>query len=84
MAKRLSVILASGLIVGESLFSVALAGAIAAAKTGLLSVADSDYPLGLVGAGFEPFAVPLAVVSFLAGAAGLLGWIRGLARKAAA
>jgi putative OPT family oligopeptide transporter len=82
MAKRLGVILASGLIVGESLFSVALAAAIAGAKTGLLHVADSDFPMGLVGEGFEPIAMPLAAVSFLAGGAGLFVWIRGLARKA--
>jgi putative OPT family oligopeptide transporter len=82
MAKRLGVILASGLIVGESLFSVALAGAIAAAKTGLLKVADTDFPIGLVGDSFEPIAMPLAAVAFVAGTFGLYRWVRGLALKA--
>jgi OPT oligopeptide transporter protein len=77
-ARRLGVILASGLIVGESLFSVALAGAIAAAKTGLLTVADSDFPLGLVGEGFGPAAVPLGLVAFVGGVGGLYRWIRRL------
>ncbi len=82
MAKRLGVILASGLIVGESLFSVAIAGAIALAKTGAIKVTDSDYPIGLVGDGFDAYAMPLAVVMFLAGGFGLYGWVRSLARKA--
>jgi putative OPT family oligopeptide transporter len=81
VARRLATILASGLIVGESLFSVGLAGAIAAAKTGLLTVADSDYPLALVGDAFQPWAVPLGMLAFVGGAAGLYGWIRGLARR---
>jgi len=81
MAKRLGVILASGLIVGESLFSVALAGAIAAAKTGMIKVSDTDFPMGLVGDSFEPIAMPLAFVCFVAGTFGLYNWIRGLAQK---
>ena len=82
MAKRLGIILASGLIVGESLFSVAIAGAIALAKTGAIKVTDSDYPIGLVGDSFGNLAMPLAAVMFLAGTFGLYGWIRSLARKA--
>ena len=82
MAKRLGIILASGLIVGESLFSVAIAGAIALAKTGAIKVTDSDYPIGLVGDSFGNLAVPLAAVMFLAGSFGLYGWVRSLARKA--
>jgi hypothetical protein len=82
MAKRLGIILASGLIVGESLFSVAIAGAIAMAKTGAIKVTDSDYPIGLVGDSFGNLAVPLAAVMFLAGSFGLYGWVRSLSRKA--
>ena len=81
MAKRLGVILASGLIVGESLFSVALAGAIAAAKTGMIKVSDTDFPIGLVSDSFGPIAMPLAFVSFLAGTYGLYRWTRSLARE---
>jgi putative OPT family oligopeptide transporter len=82
MAKRMGVILASGLIVGESLFSVALAAAIALAKTGAIKVADSDFPIGLVGDDFAPIAMPLAVLCFISGTVGLYGWIKGLSDKA--
>ena len=81
MAKRLGVIMASGLIVGESLFSVALAAAISASKTGLIKVADSDFPLGLVGDAFEPYANILAFVFFIIGGVGLYRWAAGLVRK---
>ena len=81
MAKRLGVIMASGLIVGESLFSVALAAAISASKTGLIKVADSDFPLGLVGDAFEPYANILAFVFFIIGGVGLYRWVAGLVRK---
>ena len=81
MAKRLGVIMASGLIVGESLFSVALAAAISASKTGLIKVADTDFPLGLVGDAFEPYANILAFVFFIIGGVGLYRWVAGLVRK---
>ncbi len=76
--KRLGVIMASGLIVGESLFSVALAAAISAAKTGLIKVHDTDFPLGLVGDSFDGIAWPLAGLCFIAGTVGLYQWTRGL------
>ena len=62
LVRRLGVILASGLIVGESLVNVVLAGATAAAKTGFLAVRDSDWPLALVGSDFALWGMALAVV----------------------
>ncbi len=61
LIRRLGVILASGLIVGESLVNVVLAGLTAAAKTGFLTVPDSDWPLALVGDRFAPWSAALAV-----------------------
>lgn len=52
-AKRMGVLLASGLIVGESLFSVALAG--------LIVVTSKGEPLGLV-SGFEKPAMAVGVL----------------------
>ncbi len=47
-AKRMGVLAATGLIVGESLFGVAYAGIVAAS--------GSDAPLAIAGEGFEPIA----------------------------
>jgi len=62
LVRRIGVILASGLIVGESLINVVIAGLTAAAKTGFLTVHDSDWPLGLVGDGFATWGVALSVL----------------------
>ena len=48
-AKRMGVLAATGLIVGESLFGVAFAGIVAGS--------GSDAPLAVVGESFEPFAM---------------------------
>ena len=56
--KRLGVLMATGLIVGESLFGVVFAGIVAAS--------GSDAPLAVVGEGFENWAVALGVVLFVA------------------
>jgi putative OPT family oligopeptide transporter len=61
-AKRMGVLLASGLIVGESLFSVALAGLIVATGKG--------EPLGLV----SDFEKPGIVIGILV-AAGMMTWL---------
>src|SRR5690349_2334607 len=58
LKKRLGVLMATGLIVGESLFGVVFAGIVAA--TG------SDSPLAVVGEGFENWAVVLGAVVFVA------------------
>ena len=79
-AKRIGVIMASGLIVGESLFSVAIAGAIALAKAGAFKVADTDFPIGLVGDDFA-LAMPLAAAAFVAGIVGLYMWAGRLIKR---
>jgi putative OPT family oligopeptide transporter len=68
MARRLGVLLASGLIVGESLFNVALAG--------LIVISRKGEPLAVVGDGFAPAGAILGGVAFLGVAIGLYGWTR--------
>jgi len=53
-AERMGVLMATGFIVGESLFGVAFAGIVAAT--------DSDAPMALVAE--NPWAVPLSVIAF--------------------
>ncbi|MDX3899633.1 MAG: oligopeptide transporter, OPT family [Sphingobium sp.] len=60
-AERMGVLMATGFIVGESLFGVAFAGIVAAT--------DSDAPLAIMAE--NPWGVPLAVIVF-AGAIALL------------
>ncbi len=74
LIRRLGVILASGLIVGESLVNVVLAGVTAAAKTGVFTVRDSDWPLAVVGNGFSPWSVALAIVVIFGSIAWLYRW----------
>jgi len=70
-AERLGVLVASGMIVGESLFGVLLAG--------LIVALSKDAPLAVVPADFA-WANPIAVVIFATLVAGLYGWM--LARNA--
>jgi putative OPT family oligopeptide transporter len=72
-AERLGTLVASGMIVGESLFGVILSG--------LIVATSKDAPLALVPADFA-WANPIAVVLFVVLMAGLYGWM--LRRKAAA
>ena len=75
MAKRLGVLLASGLIVGESLFGVLLSGIIVASKNGT--------PLSLVP---DSFLVPSEIIgglAFITLVAFLYRWVAGVAQKAA-
>jgi putative OPT family oligopeptide transporter len=71
-AQRMGVLLATGLIVGESLFGVIFAGIVAA--TG------KDTPLGVV----KDFAwaTPLGIVVFIVAVLGLYGWTRRQAAEA--
>ena len=62
-AKRMGVLVATGLIVGESLFGVAFAGVVA--------VAGTDTPLAVVGDSFEKPGIIIGLVLF-AGATALL------------
>jgi hypothetical protein len=56
-AKRLGVLMATGLIVGESLFGAVFAGIVAAS--------GSDAPLAVVGEGFANWALVLGVAVFV-------------------
>jgi putative OPT family oligopeptide transporter len=58
IAKRLGVLLASGLIVGESLFGVLLAG--------LIVASNKATPLAVVGDNFESAALALGGIGFMA------------------
>lgn len=70
-AKRMGTLLATGLIVGESLFGVLFAGIVAA--TG------QEEPLGIFGDGFATIAQWIGVIVFLGIVLGLYRWIRGVA-----
>jgi len=65
-AERMGVLMATGFIVGESLFGVAFAGIVAGT--------DSDAPLALVGE--SHWAVPLSILLFAAVIAGLYARLR--------
>jgi putative OPT family oligopeptide transporter len=77
VARRLGVLVASGLIVGESLFGVLLAGIIVASK-------GNATPLALVGDSFQVFAMPLAGVAFAAAIFALYRWVERLAKPSTA
>jgi putative OPT family oligopeptide transporter len=68
LKKRLGVLMATGLIVGESLFGVVFAGVVAAS--------GSDAPLAVVGDGFAHWALALGAVLFVATVLGLYGMTR--------
>jgi uncharacterized oligopeptide transporter (OPT) family protein len=74
-AKRLGVLMASGLIVGESLFGVLLAGIIVAS--------GKESPLGLVGDSFATASQILGSLAFAAVGIALYWWIARLARRPA-
>ncbi len=65
-AQHLGVLVASGLIVGESLFGVMIAGLIVGLNT--------DAPLAIVGGGFAP-ATLIGLVTFIAGVSLLYRWM---------
>jgi putative OPT family oligopeptide transporter len=71
--KRLGVLLASGLIVGESLFGVLLAG--------LIVATHNEEPLALVGDAFTGPANIIGTIAFAAAIVGLYRWIGTLARR---
>ncbi|GAB47048.1 OPT family oligopeptide transporter [Mobilicoccus pelagius] len=73
-AKRLGVLLATGLIVGESLFGVFFAGLVAA--TG------DEAPLAVMGDGFTGIADVAGIVVFAGILLGLYSWVRRLAAAA--
>jgi hypothetical protein len=65
-AERLGVLIASGMIVGESIFGVINAGIIVAA--------NRDAPLAVVGADFA-MALPFGLLGFVGLTALLYGWL---------
>jgi putative OPT family oligopeptide transporter len=73
-SKRLAVLVASGMIVGESLFGVVLAG--------LIVALSSDAPLALVSADY-PWANLIGPVTFAALIVILYGWMMRRARATA-
>ena len=75
-AQRFGVLLASGLIVGESLFGVLLAAIIVSSGKGT--------PLAVVGDSFAGAANIIGGLGFVAAVAGLYAWIERLARDSAA
>jgi putative OPT family oligopeptide transporter len=72
-AERLGVLIASGMIVGESIFGVINAGIIVAA--------NRDAPLAVVGADFA-YALPLGLLGFVGLTALLYGWLLRRTRDA--
>ena len=72
--RRLAVLVSSGMIVGESVFGVILAG--------LIVATSSDAPLGLAPADFAPAPV-IATIAQIVLTAVCVGWIMKRARKAA-
>ena len=72
--RQLGVLLASGLIVGESLLAVIFAGVVA--------FSGNDYPIALVGKGFEVPAIWIGGVVFAASVAVLYRWILRMGQAA--
>jgi putative OPT family oligopeptide transporter len=62
-AKRMGVLAATGLIVGESLFGVAFAG--------IVAVSGSDAPLAVVGESFDTYAMVVGPIAFVA----IIAWV---------
>jgi putative OPT family oligopeptide transporter len=73
VAKRLGILLASGMIVGESLFGVF--------NSGMVAATNNAEPFGLIPAGSGWPAMLAAVIGFLGLIAGLYAWIRSKAAK---
>lgn len=74
-ARRLGVLVASGMIVGESLWGVLYAGIIVAAQRGAFPAKDPSQPLALFGSNFAPIASLLAVAAFVGVPYLLYRWI---------
>jgi putative OPT family oligopeptide transporter len=74
VAVRLGVLLASGFIVGESLGGVILSG--------IITAANKDAPLALVGPSFELAGLWIGGIAFVLVVFGMYRWVAGLARRA--
>jgi len=73
--KQLGVLLASGMIVGEGLIGVLIAGVVA--------FSGQNYPLGLVGDGFAGASVWIGGAAFVAVVFALYRWVETLNRQPA-
>ncbi len=80
-ARRLGVLVASGMIVGESIWGVVYAGVIVAAQKGLIHVPDPSQPIAIVGNAFAPAASALAGIAFLVVPFLLYRWIGNRAKR---
>jgi putative OPT family oligopeptide transporter len=78
--RRLGVLIASGLIVGESIWGVVYSGIILAAQRGLFHAADPSSPLAVVPSGFGGVASVLALLGFVGIPFALYRWSGGRAR----
>jgi putative OPT family oligopeptide transporter len=79
-ARRLGVLIASGLIVGESIWGVIYAGIIFAAQRGVIHVADPSAPLAVIGSWFATPSEALAGLAFILVPLLLYRWVEGRAR----
>ena len=77
-AERIGTLMATGLIVGESLMGVVYAGLVAAAE----KAGSDDSAAVLAVFGENPWAIPLAVILFSGSIVYLYVWTRGKARNA--
>jgi hypothetical protein len=68
--KQLGVLLASGMIVGESLLGVILAAVVV--------FSGKDAPLAIVGGGFADAAVWIGGIAFIASMVALYAWVNRL------
>lgn len=82
-AKRMGVLLASGLIVGESLMGVVMSGIIVAAQRGWIPVKDPDNPLTLtfLPANFGTWAETLGAIVFIVAGVMVYRWASTLVRR---
>jgi putative OPT family oligopeptide transporter len=80
-ARRLGVIVASGLIVGESIWGVVYAGVVFAAQRGLIHASDPTAPLAIVGSWFATPSQALAGIAFVVVPLMLYRWIGMRSRR---
>jgi putative OPT family oligopeptide transporter len=73
--KQLGVLLASGMIVGESLIGVLLAA--------IVVFSGKDAPLAVVGTGFATAALWIGGIAFIAAVGGLYAWLNRVSGPAA-
>jgi hypothetical protein len=72
-ARRLGILLASGLIVGESIFGIILSA--------IIVFSNKPTPFAVVGDAFQPAANWLGGIAFLIIVVAMYRWVGGVARK---